>query len=109
MGRDALGELEHRVLLSVSRLGGDAYSVSVILDLEECTGHEYAAAAVHLALRRLEEKGYAVSSLRHASAEEGGRERRYYVITPSGWDRLVSERTAFAALWNGAMAPEEGR
>lgn len=104
MPRDSLGELEHRVLLSVSRLGGDAYSVSVILDLEACTGKEYAAAAIHIAMRRLEEKGFVHSALRHAPSEEGGRERRYYEVTPAGWDRMVEERREFEALWSGVPA-----
>ena len=45
MPRKTLGELEHQVLLAVLRLGGEAYSVPLVLELEERTGREVAQAA----------------------------------------------------------------
>ena len=45
MPREMLGEFEHQVLLAILRLGGEAYSVSVVLELEERTGREISQAA----------------------------------------------------------------
>lgn len=101
MTRELLGELEHRVLLTVLRLGKEAYSVSVALQLEERTGHEVELATIQVALRRLEEKGLAESSLQTAPTEEGGRQRRYYQVTDAGVARLRETRSELMALWRG--------
>lgn len=109
MGKDLLGELEHQVLLAVVRLGEGAYSASIVLELEDRTGREVAPAAVYIALRRLEEKGLAGSVLRNASPEEGGRERRYFSVTPEGRALLRESRRRLVSLWEGLDAAlEEG-
>jgi DNA-binding PadR family transcriptional regulator len=99
--KDLLGEFEHRVLLALLRQGGKGYSVPIVLELEERTGREISAAAVHIALRRLEEKGLARSKLRRAAADEGGRERRYYTLTAEGRQRLREARRIYLRLWEG--------
>ncbi|HSR41414.1 MAG TPA: BlaI/MecI/CopY family transcriptional regulator, partial [Longimicrobiales bacterium] len=66
MGDGLLGELEHRVLLSLVALGPEAYSVSVAGHLEDRTGMDVALATIHVSLRRLEEKGMVRSELRRA-------------------------------------------
>lgn len=108
MTRDHLGELEHRVLLAAGHLGADAYSVPVALHLEERTGREVALATVQVVLRRLEEKGMATSELRNAPPDEGGRERRYYVLTDEGWVRLRETREELLGLWRGLEPLTEG-
>lgn len=101
MGRDGLGEFEHLVLLSILRLSGDAYSVSVVLDLEAVTGREISQAAVFMTLRRLEVKGFLASRLDDASVPDTGRERRYFSITAAGVQRLRAARTMMLRLWDG--------
>jgi DNA-binding PadR family transcriptional regulator len=109
MAKDLLGEFEHQVLLAVMRLDERAYSASIVLELEERTGREVAPAAVYIALRRLEEKGLAASDLRNAAAEEGGRERRYFSVTPEGRGLLRESRRRLVSLWDGLDAAlEEG-
>ena len=56
MGRDTLGEFEHQLLLAILQLGGEAYSVPLVNELEERTGREVAQAAVFIVLSRLEKK-----------------------------------------------------
>jgi hypothetical protein len=55
-GRESLGEFEHQVLLAILRLGGEAYSVPIVLEIEERTGRDVAPAAVYIALHRLQDK-----------------------------------------------------
>lgn len=99
MTKQVLGELEHQVLLSVLRCGGDAYSVPVLAELEDRTDREVAPAAVYIALRRLEEKGLTTSELR--SPEEGGRSRRYFSVTEPGLAQLRESKRRFVSLWEG--------
>ena len=99
MSKDVLGEFEHQVLLAVLRRKEAAYSVPIVLELEERTGREIAAAAVYIALRRLEEKGFATSELR--SPGDGGRSRRYFTVTEAGIGQLRESKRRFVSLWEG--------
>ena len=108
MGKQLLGEFEHHVLLALLRQGDEGYSVPIIAELEEKTEREVAPAAVYIALRRLEEKGLLKSSLRCAHPSEGGRERRYYSITPEGIARMVEAKRALMNLWDGMDLRLEG-
>jgi DNA-binding PadR family transcriptional regulator len=104
MARDGLGDFEHQVLLAVLRLGGETYSVPLVLELEERTGREVAQAAVFIALRRLEKKGLLVSRLDDRALELTGRVRRYFKATPQGLRRLREARRALVRLWEGLDA-----
>lgn len=101
MGRDSLGELEHQVLLALLRVGPGAYSVPVLQELEARTGREVASAAVYIALRRLEDKGYVRSRMEAPEAGEGGRDRRVFEVTADGLYRLRETRRALDRLWEG--------
>jgi DNA-binding PadR family transcriptional regulator len=101
VSRDSLGELEHMVLLTVLRLGGEAYSVSVVLELEDRTGREVAQAAVFIAMKRLEKKGFLESRLDDHAVKETGRVRRYFELTPAGEEKLRERREALVSLWEG--------
>ena len=104
MGRETLGDFEHQVLLATLRLGGEAYSVPLVLELEERTGREVAQAAVFIALRRAEKKGLVDSRLDDHAVEKTGRVRRYFKLTPLGVQRLRDSRRALVRLWDGITA-----
>lgn len=104
MARDTLGDFEHQVLLAVLRLGGEAYSVPVVLELEEQTGREIAQAAVFIVLRRLEKKDLLQSRMEGGAESETGRTRRYFALTPLAFERLRESRKALVRLWDGIEA-----
>lgn len=109
MGKQLLGEFEHHVLLALLRQGDEGYSVPILEELEERTGRDVAPAAVYIALRRLEARGLLTSELRSAPPEDGGRERRYYTITPKGLAQMYEAREALLSLWEGLeLRLEEG-
>jgi len=107
MARTTLGDLEHQVLLASLRLKDQAYSVSVVLEIEARTGREVAQAAVFIALRRLEAKGL-LRSWFQDDGEAPGRERRYFTLTPAGLERLREMRRALKSLWQGFAAELDG-
>ena len=100
MGKETLGEFEHQVLLAILRLGGEAYSVNLVLELEERTGREVAQAAVFIALRRLEKKGLLTSRLEERT-KQTGRVRRYFKPTRTALQRLKETRRSLERLWEG--------
>jgi len=101
MGRTGLGEFEHRVLLTILRLGGESYSVPIVAELEGRTGREVATSAVYISLRRLEKKGMLTSRLE--TPEESGEPypRRYFALTDAALEPLRDARQAFLSLWEG--------
>jgi DNA-binding PadR family transcriptional regulator len=107
VSRDALGDLEHQVLLAALRLKDEAYSVSVVLEIEARTNRSPAQSAVFIALRRLEEKGFLRSELE--KKEEGGRRaRRYFRVTPAGMEKLREMRESLLGLWEGVAVELDG-
>lgn len=101
MGRLNLGDFEQQVLLTVLRLGGEAYSVSIVEELEERTGREVAQAAVFIVLRRMEKKGLVTSRFEGSIAEKTGRVRCYFKLTPLSMRRLKESRRQLVRLWEG--------
>ena len=101
MTRRGLGEFEQQVLLTILQLGGEAYSVPMVVELEGRSGREISQAAVYIALRRLEEKGL-VSSRMEAPEDTGtGRERRYFQVEPAGLELLRESRRTMDRFWAG--------
>jgi DNA-binding PadR family transcriptional regulator len=100
MAREGLGELEQQILLAVLRLGGEAYSVPIVEELEARTGRDVAQAAVFIVLRRLESKGL-LSSRFEDRTQAGGRIRRYFKLTPEAAERLRASRRQLLRLWEG--------
>jgi len=109
MTRRRLGEFEQQVLLTILRIGGEAYSVPIVVEMETLSGREVSQAAVYIALRRLEEKGLVSSRTQGSDATETGRERRYFRVEPRGLELLRESRSTMARFWEGLDAVvEEG-
>lgn len=79
-----LGEFEELVLLVVGFLNDNAYSISIKRELKEKTKRNPSIGALHSALNRLQKKGFIESHEGGATAERGGRRKRFYQITAYG-------------------------
>ena len=109
MGRDGfLGEFEQMLLLAVLRLGGDAYGVRIMEELENAVGRRVSRGSVYVTLDRLEEKGWIASGTEPAGSERGGRPRRVVRVTPEGLAELRKSREALLTLWDGLEHALEG-
>jgi len=89
------------VLLSILRLGDEAYAVSIRDELARCTGREVSRGSIYITLDRLETKGYLKSRLADPTPERGGRAKRYYTLRPVAVEALKESRRALVALWRG--------
>ena len=101
MSRKGLGEFEHQVLLAILRLGGETYSVPLVIELEEVSGREVSQAAVYIVLRRLEDKGLVSSRMETAAETESSRSRRYFRLQPVAMERLRESRELLTRFWDG--------
>ena len=94
-----LGELEELVLLTVAVLGSDAYGVSIQKEITVRSDRAITMGGLHSTIARLEEKGYLKSWVGGATAERGGRSKRYYEITAAGKKAVAETKHLRDALW----------
>lgn len=84
MKQHTLGEFEELVLLMVAALHDEAYGVAILENLEKALEKELNISAVHVALKRMEDKGFVKSRFGGITEDRGGRRKKYYVITALG-------------------------
>ncbi|MCO6360072.1 PadR family transcriptional regulator [Roseivirga pacifica] len=95
-----LGEFQEIVLLTILVLDENAYGVSIQEEIGERTGRAVSRGALHTALTRLEEKGFIQSEYGGATAERGGRRKRFYQVTNLGKNALEEAKTLREDLWS---------
>jgi len=99
--KTSLGEFEHHVLLAALRLGDGAYTSSILVELEARTARDASAAAIYIALRRLEAAGLVQSRLKTTRELGERRERRHVRVTPAGVRMTCEARQRLLNLWDG--------
>jgi DNA-binding PadR family transcriptional regulator len=104
-----LGEFELILLLTIIRLGDEAYGVPLSRELALRRGREVSVGSVYAALDRLETKGLVASSLGESTPERGGRAKRYFRVTRSGLRTVHETRTVLSKLWKSLPSLEEER
>ena len=108
-GRNYLGEFELMVLLSLIRLGDEAYGVPIGREIERQTSREAALGSVYASLERLAEKGLVTSRLGDPTSERGGRAKRYFRVTSLGLRQVRETQRVLVNLWKGLPGLEAGR
>lgn len=96
-----LGEFEQIVLLALVRLHNNAYGMSIRQEIEVRAGRDVSIGAVYTTLERLEEKGLVSSRRGEATAERGGRAKRYFRIKAPGILALNQSKRTFERMWSG--------
>lgn len=100
----SLGEFEILVLAALLRLGKDAYGAKVRTEIETRAKRSVSAGALYATLGRLEDKGLVQSFTGGATAERGGRTKRYYVLTPLGQEKFDTAISGLNAMLKGVTA-----
>lgn len=99
MEKIQIGEFEELVLLIVAVLGENAYGVRIMDEIHDQTGRKVNISAVHTALDRLEKKSFLKSFMGGATAERGGRSKRFFKLTNLGLQVLEINRSMRNALY----------
>jgi DNA-binding PadR family transcriptional regulator len=99
-----LGEFEMLVLAALVRLSPNAYGVAVAAEIEARARRGVSIGALYTTLARLEEKRLVASRLGEATAERGGRAKRYYEVTAAGRAQLESSILSLGRMIEG-IAP----
>ena len=97
----SLGEFEQMALLAILRLGDEAYGVTIREEIAACTGREPSPGALYTTLDRMEQKGVVRSWMGEATAQRGGKAKRYFAVTKAGCGALVNAQRAYQSLLKG--------
>lgn len=103
-----LGEFELLVMLAVLRLGDGAYGVPISREIEQHSGRDVAFGTVYATLERLQEKGLVSSKLGEATAQRGGRAKRYFRVTSTGLRSVRETKQTLTGFWRDLPALEGG-
>ncbi|MFC1564858.1 PadR family transcriptional regulator [candidate division KSB1 bacterium] len=103
-----LTKLEENVLLTVLKLKGNAYIVSIKENLEEYTGKNISFGALYVSLNRLKRDGYLNTYLGDSSSVRGGRAKKFYKLTKEGIGDLKEIQKLNRIMWQdfGKLADE---
>jgi DNA-binding PadR family transcriptional regulator len=104
----SLGEFEQIVILAAMRIGDEAYAVTILKEIEECTGREPSVGALYTTIDRLLEKGLLTSRMGDPTPERGGRAKRYIQVTPAAVRAVARAQRGFRRLTQGLSLPGVG-
>jgi PadR family transcriptional regulator, regulatory protein PadR len=96
-----LTRTEEIILLSIWRLGENAYGISIREELARATAEEWSLGAVYPFLSRLHEGGYVRTITSRSTPERGGRHKIMYLLTESGKEALAQVQQVSARAWDG--------
>jgi PadR family transcriptional regulator PadR len=96
-----LGEFEQVLLLAILRLADNAYGSTIRQLLSEQINRDVTIGALYTTLERLEKKGLLTSTLGEATAERGGRAKKYFEVSAKGHQALKRSKSALVTMWNG--------
>jgi PadR family transcriptional regulator PadR len=104
-----LGSLELIVLLTVSKLGEDAYGLAVRRAVSDQSGRDYSVGAIYTTLQRLEDKKLVNSHETQPLPVRGGRSRRQFRVTSAGRRAIEDARLRTTLAWQGVVQPPRSR
>ncbi len=104
MKETGLGEFQEIVLLTILILNDEAYGARIQNEMSDRLGRKVSRGALHAALTRLSEKGFIDSSTGGATAERGGRRKRFYTVSNLGKNALNDAKTIRDEMWK--LVPE---
>ena len=101
-----LSRTEEIVLLSIWKLQGNAYGVTIRKQVSTITGKNWSIGAIYAPLHRVEKKGLVRTIKSDPLPERGGRSKVYYEITPKGIKALLETKKVHDSLWVGISSLE---
>ena len=94
-----LSNQEEILMLAIRSLGEEAYGVPIRKMVSKVTGKDWSIGAIYDPLYRLEKKEYIKSELSNPTNERGGRSKRIFSITDSGFKALQEHKQVRERFW----------
>ncbi len=103
-----LGEFEQFLLLSIMKLADNAYGSTIRQLLADVIQRDVTIGALYTTLERLEKKGMVQSKMGEATAERGGRAKKYFKVTAKGQLALKRSKQALTTMWQNIALTQAG-
>ncbi|MEQ8713734.1 MAG: MarR family transcriptional regulator [Cyclobacteriaceae bacterium] len=101
---ELIGSLEEIVLMIL--LSKDSInSVDIAKEYHAALEKNISIPAIHVVLKRMEQKGWVKSEFGEPTAERGGRRKRLYRATAAGYNIIQELHSAKTKLWRGITKP----
>ena len=97
---------EELTLLSVWRLGENAYGVPIRKHIIKMTDEDWSIGAIYVPLDRLTKWKFLRANQGDPTSERGGRSKRFYRLTGDGYEALQQLKSIQNAMWDSL--PELG-
>lgn len=102
-----LAEFELYVMLAMARLGDEAYGASIRKEIRHRTGRPVSIGALYATLARLGDKGMVTFRVSEPQPVQGGRARKYCLLTEEGKEALRHSTAMLNRMMDGVdMAPQ---
>ena len=109
MAMKFLSRQEELMLLSIWKLDENAYGVTIRKKVTDLTGKYWSIGAVYDVLDRLTRKGLVSTVVGDPIKARGGKSKRFYRITRSGFKALEEVRTLQQKAWVDLPEPVLGK
>lgn len=96
---------EEIVLLSIWKLKGNAYGVSIREYISQVTGKYWSIGSIYVPLDKLVEREYVKTHQGKPTEKRGGKSKRFYEITEEGINALADIREVQNMFWEGFNKP----
>jgi PadR family transcriptional regulator PadR len=91
---------EEIILLTILKLKGNAYGVSIQKQIYRDTGDKWSFASIYQPLDNLVRKKYVRRVKGDPTAKRGGKSKFYYEVTPEGLKNLRKLKKAHEQVWS---------
>ena len=106
---ELLTRLEEAILVSVLKLGDEAYGIPINREVSKIFAKKYTLGGLYFALDQLVRKEYLMKRSSDPTPKRGGRSRSFYRVTPEGKDALKAVRRHQIKLWDSAPEFNTGK
>jgi PadR family transcriptional regulator PadR len=95
-----LSRIEEILLLAIWKLDDNAYGIAIREQVEKETGVKWLSGAIYGPLSRLRKNGYVKIAIADNPADQRGRPRIYYTLTPVGKEKLQAIQLLNRIMWS---------
>ena len=92
------------ILLSILRIGDNAYGVPIAREIETTARRPVLRGAVYAALTRLQNMGLVSSTVGDPTPERGGKAKRFFKVSAKGLKAIRDTQRALTTLWTNVPA-----
>ncbi len=96
----SLSRTEEIILVTILKLGDDAYGVSIRQQIWKDTGDKWSFASIYTPLDKLSKKGFVKKTKGDPLPERGGRSKFFYRVTPEGKKALMKLYQKHQKVWS---------